>query len=76
MEKATPGNHVKVHFTGKMDNGIIFATSQGHEPLEFKIGDGSVLPGLDQAVNGMILGEHKTVTLAPGMGLGKLQRPW
>jgi peptidylprolyl isomerase len=71
MEQAKSGDHVKVSFIGKMENGAIFATSQGHEPLEFTIGDGSVLPGVDQAVAGMALGEHKTITLPPQEGFGE-----
>lgn len=71
MAHAKSGDHVKVHFTGKMENGEVFASSQGHEPLEFNIGDGSVLPGVDTAVVGMAKGEHKTVTLSPTEGFGE-----
>jgi peptidylprolyl isomerase len=71
MGQAKSGDHVKVHFTGKMENGDIFATSQGYEPLEFAVGDGSVLPGVDSAVLGMSQGEHKTVTLPPAEGFGE-----
>jgi len=69
--QAKSGDHVKVHFTGKMENGDIFATSQGHEPLEFNVGDGTVLPGVDKAIFGMAKGEHKTVTLQPVEGFGE-----
>jgi peptidylprolyl isomerase len=71
MSQAKSGDHVKVHFTGKMENGDIFATSQGHEPLEFHVGDGTVLPGVDKAVYGMSKGEHKTITLPPLEGFGE-----
>jgi peptidylprolyl isomerase len=71
MEQAKNGDQVKVHFTGKIDDGIVFASSHGQEPLEFRIGDGSVLPGVDQAINGMAPGERKTVTLAPSEGFGE-----
>ena len=70
MGQVKSGDHVKVHFTGKMDNGDVFASSQGHEPLEFAVGDGTVLPGVDKAVNGMHLGERKTITLPPQEGFG------
>ena len=72
MGEAKNGDYVKVHFTGKMENGEIFATSQGHEPLEFSIGDGTVLPGVDKAISGMSPGDHKTVTLSPNEGFGDL----
>jgi peptidylprolyl isomerase len=71
MEAAKSGDHVKVHFTGKMQNGDIFATSRGREPLEFNVGDGSVLPGVDHAINGMSRGDQKTVTLSPEEGFGE-----
>jgi peptidylprolyl isomerase len=71
MSLAKKGDHVKVHFIGKMENGEIFASSQGHPPLEFNVGDGSVLPGVDKAVDGMSQGEHKTVTISPQEGFGE-----
>lgn len=71
MGEAKSGDHVKVHFTGKMENGDVFASSQGNEPLEFNIGDGTVLPGVDIAVVGMAQGEKKTITLPPSDGFGE-----
>ncbi len=71
MSQAKQGDHVKVHFTGKMENGEIFASSQGREPLEFAVGDGTVLPGVDKAIAGMNPGDHKTVTLSPQEGFGE-----
>ena len=71
MAQAKNGDQVKVHFTGKMENGEVFASSHGQRPLEFCIGDGSVLPGVDHAVHGMALGEKKVVTLPPTEGFGE-----
>ncbi len=71
MAQAKSGDHVKVHFTGKMENGDIFATSKGNEPLIFNVGDGTVLPGVDKAVHGMSQGESRTVTLSPHEGFGE-----
>jgi len=71
MVQAKNGDRVKVHFTGKMENGSVFATSQGQEPLEFDIGDGSVLPGVEKAISGMSKGERKTVTVVPAEGFGE-----
>lgn len=70
MDQARSGDKVKVHFTGKMEDGEIFATSQGHAPLEFQVGDGTVLPGVDRAIEGMKMGQSKTVTLTPDEGFG------
>jgi peptidylprolyl isomerase len=60
---AKEGSTVKVHYTGKLDDGTVFDTSIERDPLEFTIGDGDVIPGFEQAVIGMTPGELKTVTI-------------
>lgn len=60
---AEDGNTVKVHYTGTLDDGSIFDTSEGREPLEFVMGAGQMIPGFESAVRGMKLGESKTVTI-------------
>jgi len=60
---ASDGNTVKVHYTGKLDDGTIFDTSVEREPLEFTIGAGQMIPGFEGAVRGMQVGESKTVTI-------------
>ena len=60
--KASKGKFVKVHYTGKLDNGEVFDSSeQGGEPLVFELGAQMVVPGFDNAVNGMEIGEEKNV---------------
>jgi FKBP-type peptidyl-prolyl cis-trans isomerase 2 len=63
MSQAQKGNTVKVHFTGKLDNGKVFDSSKGKDPMEFKIGDGNVIQGLEKAVIGMKEGDTKTATI-------------
>ncbi len=60
---AKDGNTVKVHYTGKLDDGTIFDTSVEREPLEFTIGTGQMIPGFEGAVRGMQVGQVKTVTI-------------
>lgn len=60
---AEAGNKVKVHYTGTFDDGEVFDTSKEAEPLEFEIGAGQVIPGFDQAVSGMEVGEVKKVRI-------------
>jgi len=60
---ANDGNTVKVHYTGKLDDGTIFDTSVEREPLEFTIGAGQMIPGFEGAVRGMQVGQVKTVTI-------------
>lgn len=63
MAQATSGDTVRVHYTGTLDNGQTFDTSEGREPLEFTVGGGQVIPGFDQAVTGMEPGDTKTVEI-------------
>lgn len=59
MAQAKIGDKVKIHYTGRLDSGEIFDTSKDREPLEFKIGDKSMIPGFETAVIGMNVGESK-----------------
>ena len=60
---ADDGDTVKVHYTGTLEDGTVFDTSIGREPLEFTLGEGIVIPGFEEAVMGMRVGESKTVTI-------------
>lgn len=70
MERAEAGDAVRVHYTGRVEDGTVFDTSAGKEPLEFTIGEGMVMPGFEAAVVGMSAGEAKTVTITPEEGYG------
>jgi len=63
MSEAKKDNVVKVHYTGKLDNGQVFDTSKDREPLEFKIGEGKLIPGFENGVVGMKLQESKTIKI-------------
>ncbi|HEY9903629.1 MAG TPA: peptidylprolyl isomerase [Candidatus Sericytochromatia bacterium] len=60
MLQAKPGDTVKIHYTGRLDDGTVFDSSDNREPLEFTINEGQVIPGFEQAVVGMTPGESKT----------------
>ncbi len=60
---ANDGNTVKVHYTGTLQDGTTFDTSLGREPLEFTLGEGRLIPGFEEAVKGMQVGQSKTVTI-------------
>lgn len=62
MSQAKSGDTVHVHYTGKLDDGSVFDTSEGRDPLTFQLGKGMVVPGFETAVTGMAVGEKKTVT--------------
>lgn len=69
--KAEQGDTVAVHYTGKLDNGEVFDSSQGREPLEFQIGAGQVIAGFDRAVEGLAEGERREVRLEPAEAYGQ-----
>lgn len=70
MKKAENGNTVKVHYTGKLDDGTVFDSSKDRDPLEFTVGSGQVIKGFDQAVEGMSVGEQKTVNIPAAEAYG------
>lgn len=63
MTHAKTGNTVRIHYTGKLDDGTQFDSSAGREPLEFALGGGQVIKGFEQAVEGMTIGESKSVRI-------------
>jgi peptidylprolyl isomerase len=63
MAKGDSGKTVKVDYTGRLNDGTVFDSSEGREPLEFTLGEGQVIPGFDQGVMGMETGETKTITI-------------
>lgn len=70
MSEAKCGDTVKVHYTGKLKNGEIFASSREGEPIEFTLGTEKVIPGLEKAVIGMEAGETKTIIVPPEEAYG------
>jgi FKBP-type peptidyl-prolyl cis-trans isomerase 2 len=70
MSTAARGNKVKVHYTGTFDDGDIFDSSREVEPLEFEVGAGQVIPGFEQAVEGMAVGESKQIRLLEEQAYG------
>lgn len=62
---AKAGDTLRIHYTGRLDDGTVFDKSEGREPLEFTIGGGQIIPGLDRGVVGMEVGETREVTIPP-----------
>jgi peptidylprolyl isomerase len=59
------GDKVRVDYVGRYPDGTVFDSSEGNEPLQFKVGAGEVIPGFDQAVMGLKAGESRTVEVTP-----------
>lgn len=71
MTQAKSGDTVRIHYTGTLDDGTEFDSSAGRDPLEFALGGGQVIPGFDSAVDGMAVGENKTVTIPAEQAYGE-----
>ena len=63
MTQVKAGDTVRIHYTGTLDDGTTFDSSEGRDPLEFVVGSGQIIPGLDNALPGMSAGEKKTITI-------------
>ena len=61
--QAKNGDIVEVHYTGTLEDDTVFDTSEGRDPLKFTLGAGQMIPGFEQAVLGMKIGESKNFTI-------------
>jgi len=71
MQKIENGQYVSVHYTGTLEDGKVFDSSEGREPMEFKMGAGQLISGFEEAVKGMTLNEKKEFTLTPEEAYGQ-----
>ena len=70
MAQAKLGDTVWVHYTGRLDDGTVFKTSNEHKPLRFKIGESKLPPALQQAVVGMKPGQSRNIRVAAAEAYG------
>ncbi|MEM7321142.1 MAG: peptidylprolyl isomerase [Pseudomonadota bacterium] len=63
MSQVKSGDTVKIHYTGSLANGRQFDSSDGRDPLQFEVGSGQMIPGLDSALPGMEIGDKKRVEI-------------
>jgi len=63
MTQVKSGDTVRIHYTGTLLDGSTFDSSEGRDPLEFVVGSGQIIPGLDVALPGMEVGEKKEVNV-------------
>lgn len=70
-EPAKNGDTIRVHYTGRLESGEVFDSSEGGEPLEFELGSGQVIAGFDESVAGMNVGDKKTITIEPDNAYGE-----
>ena len=67
MEKVTSNSTVSVHYTGRLEDGTVFDSSlvEGREPLTATLGQGQLIPGFENGLIGMSVGDTKTVEIEP-----------
>ena len=70
MSKAKNGDTVKVHFTGRLENGEVFSKPKEDEPFEFTLGSGELIPGFEKGIVGMEVEQTKTITVPPKEAFG------
>ena len=70
MTEVKNGDTVSIHYTGTLNDGTVFDSSQGRDPLEFTVGSGQIIPGLDKALPGMEVGDAKSVPVPAAEAYG------
>ncbi len=71
LTTATEGASATVHYRGTLEDGSEFDSSHNRgEPITFTVGSGEMIPGFNDAVDGMTVGDTKTVTLTPDQAYG------
>ena len=74
MEQIKNGDSVSVNYTGRLEDGTIFDTSiqEGRTPLTAKLGEGKLIPGFENGLIGMSIGEKKTIEIEPSDAYGEV----
>ncbi len=70
MATVKEGDTIRIHYTGKLEDGTVFDSSQETNPLEFTVGGGDLIAGLEAGVVGMATGESKTITIPAEQAYG------
>ena len=71
MAKAKTGDTVKVHYTGKLNNGDVFDSSVDADPLQFTTGQKQMIPAFEEAIIEMEPGEKKTIEIPADSAYGQ-----
>ena len=70
MTHVNDGNVVRVHYKGTLADGTVFDSSDNKDPLEFRVGEGRVIPGFEEAVRGLAPGATVTTKIPPEKAYG------
>lgn len=66
-----PDREVTLHFALKLDNGDVVDSTFEKKPATFKVGDGNLLPGFEQAIYGLKAGDKRSLSISPEQGFGQ-----
>jgi peptidylprolyl isomerase len=72
MTQVKQGDTVGIHYTGTLNDGTVFDSSEGRDPLAFQVGSGQIIPGLDVAIPGMAVGDKKVVNVPCDEAYGQM----
>lgn len=70
-QQASSGDTVAVHYIGRLDDGEVFDSSEGREPVSFVLGAGQVVVGFDAGVTGLSVGESRRIRIEPADAYGE-----
>lgn len=70
MTQVKTGDTVRIHYSGTLADGTEFDSSRGRDPLEFEVGSGQIISGLDKALPGMAVGDTKKVEVPAAEAYG------
>ncbi len=74
MKTVNENSKVSVHYTGRLENGEVFDSSKGRDPLTFQMGAGQLIKGFEQGVMGMELNESKTINIPSSEAYGPVRK--
>lgn len=74
MSQVQGNETVKLHYTGKLNDGQVFDSSVEREPLEVKLGEGKLIPGFEKGLLDMKVNQKKTITITKNEAYGEVQK--
>jgi FKBP-type peptidyl-prolyl cis-trans isomerase SlpA len=70
-QRIAAATQVTLHFAIKLENGDVVDSTFDKQPATFKVGDGNLLPGFEQALYGLKAGDKRSLPIAPEQGFGQ-----
>ncbi|MEY8021660.1 peptidylprolyl isomerase [Muriicola sp. SD30] len=74
MGKVKANDTIRVHYTGKLNDGQVFDSSLERDPLEVTLGQGALIPGFEKGLIDMEVDEEKTITIPKEEAYGEVRK--